>query len=603
MVRRSAQGATRKGSAILAAVTAVARRPTVCSVVSALVMLAGACLIFGLSFVLRYNEPEGGYAGLLDDHFFYLVRGWQMLFGELPDRDFVDIGAPLTYVLSWLMQLALGRGTWSEVVLCTAMLSAAAALTWWAAVRSSGSFAAGLLGAVFAVCLYPRFYNYPKVIVYALIVPATWTLIDRPTWPRRLTVAAITIAGLLFRHDHGFFVGAFVCATWLLVGGDWRVRFREVLIYGCLCFLLVAPYLVYLQANGGIVPHFVTANAWSMRDRARAPLRWPTFETVSNEASGASVGAVLRDLLGSPFSFVSRNLTTWLFHLLISLPLLALGAVGVKRDAWRPGWPHARAKIAGVALLGILLNVGFLRGALEARLADVSVPQSILIAWLMASAVRALWSAASVNNGRPVARVAALVVSIVALAVGVVTSVALLKATRGHADVSALLKGPGPIVGRLKEMTGRLQGTWPLERWTSRESKGPVRLMFYLSDCTAPTDFVFISQYLPQVPALAQRAFAGGHPDLRPGFFGTRDDQQLLLTRMRRQHVPVLIVPPADAYSQFESEFPLVARYFAESYKPIGDRDLGDGLRVAMWMRKSEHVLSQYEPLDLPCFR
>ena len=51
-------------------------------------------------------------------------------------------------------------------------------------------------------------------------------------------------------------------------------------------------------------------------------------------------------------------------------------------DAFRPTWPNARVKIGVVAILGLVLDAGFLRSPLEARLADPSVPHAILLAWL-----------------------------------------------------------------------------------------------------------------------------------------------------------------------------------------------------------------------------
>jgi len=48
------------------------------------IVAALAAGIFVFSFLLRFNDPGGSFAGLTDDHFFYLVRGWQILFGDLP---------------------------------------------------------------------------------------------------------------------------------------------------------------------------------------------------------------------------------------------------------------------------------------------------------------------------------------------------------------------------------------------------------------------------------------------------------------------------------------------------------------------------------------
>ena len=63
--------------------------------------------IFVASWLFRFNDPGGSFAGLTDDHFFYVVRGWQILFGDIPVRDFVDHGAPLYYYVGAAVQVDL----------------------------------------------------------------------------------------------------------------------------------------------------------------------------------------------------------------------------------------------------------------------------------------------------------------------------------------------------------------------------------------------------------------------------------------------------------------------------------------------------------------
>src|SRR5688572_32860751 len=112
---------------------------------------AVALIVFFSVWLLRFNDPGGSFAGLTDDHFFYLVRGWQMLFGDLPVRDFVDHGAPLYYYVGAAVQLVMGRGTLSELLFSVTVLAACASATFWLAVRGSGSIAAGLAGAAFQI--------------------------------------------------------------------------------------------------------------------------------------------------------------------------------------------------------------------------------------------------------------------------------------------------------------------------------------------------------------------------------------------------------------------------------------------------------------------
>jgi hypothetical protein len=558
------------------------------------VSLAIAAGVVGFSWVLRYNEPEGSYAGLLDDHYFYVVRGWQMLWGELPDRDFVDIGAPLTFALSAAAQLVIGRGAWAEILLAVTMLSIAAGLSYYAAERASGSILAAGAATLFQVALFPRFYNYPKLITYAFAIPVTWAVLDRPTLVRRAALAVITVLSLLLRHDHGVFIGIFVVSTILFTARAWRDKIREVLIYAALVFALTVPYLVYLAVNGGVITHFVTANAWSMRDRSRAPLKLPGFVMPAAES-----------LLNAPWTFAQVNVTAWLFYLLVLLPFVVFALLAWSRDAWRPDWPHARAKMAGVALLALILNVGFLRGALSARLADVMVPHTTLVAWLLVVAATLLWRGRvnGADGNRPVSVAARVGLSIATFVVAAITAAAVAPGLQEGLRDSHVGLDPGAIVGRAQEITGRFRETWPLERWTSPDSRGPIKLAFYFEACTDPADRVFVSQYLPQVPALSRRAFAGGHPDLRPGFFATEAHQQLFLERIRTESVPVLVVPPPAEYGGFAEAFPQVAEYFAAHYDPAGERDLDDGLHVAILTRRDRQRASRYEPLDLPCFR
>src|SRR6186713_2693816 len=102
------------------------------------IVAALAAGIFLFAWLLRFNDPGGSFAGLTDDHFFYLVRGWQILFGDLPVRDFVDHGAPLFYYIGAAVQY-FERGTAAELVFCATALAIGAALTFWLAARASGS--------------------------------------------------------------------------------------------------------------------------------------------------------------------------------------------------------------------------------------------------------------------------------------------------------------------------------------------------------------------------------------------------------------------------------------------------------------------------------
>jgi hypothetical protein len=554
--------------------------------------------IFIFSWLFRFNDPGGSFAGLTDDHFFYLVRGWQILFGDLPVRDFVDHGAPLFYYVGAAVQEVFGRGTLSELAFCTTVLSIGAAMTFWLCTTASGSIWAGLAGCFLHIWLGPRFYNYPKILVYAAALPLLWWFADRPSARLRAWIAVVTVIGFLFRHDHGAFIGLATTVLMLSVTTlRWKERLRHVLIYGLLVALLVAPYLAFIEYNGGLVSYFRQASAWAERDRDRAPVVWPgLFENpdgVSDAAKAGSRVAVLRD-----------NSTAWMYYLEILLPFFALFVLAVSRDGFRPEWPHARAKLAMVAVLTAALDVGFLRSPLEARLADPSVPLVILVAWLAVALPRMWRGDASLQ---PVLRPGRWAVRGVASAVGAAIALLLMLVVSGdfyrRLEKAAMTERFGQAFERVGSVSEQLRLDWDLQSWASRTDRPDlITLAMYVNACTVPTDRILMQPYMPQVLALAQRAFAGGHADLRPGFFETEDAQRLTLARLQRQSVPVILLETEDSLRNFYQSFPIVTAPIDERYQ-LAATHLFDGrFGVSLYVRRDRSPVRIWQPLGWPCY-
>jgi hypothetical protein len=566
------------------------------------VLAAGLVVIFAFSWLFRFNDPNGSFAQLTDDHFFYLVRGWQILFGDLPVRDFVDHGAPLYYYVAAAVQWLGGRGTQSEIIFSVTMISLGAALTFWLAQRASGSLLLGAAAALLQILLAPRFYNYPKILVYAAAVPAIWAWIDRPTWRRLALIALITAIGFLFRHDHGAFVGIAMAVA--LVGATalpWHRRLSHAVVYAGLVGALLAPYLLFIQTHGGVGAYFRIASAWAARDRARAPLVFPgLFDNPDGVSDAAQTGGAV----GRAIATVADNGVAWMFYAELALPLVVLGVLLLIGRQWRPQWPHGRLKIAMVAVLGLALDAGFLRSPLEARLADPSVAHALLLAWLCAVAAAVLWRPAAVLRPSMASRgrLAGLPIVASAGAFVLVFTMALSMNFYDRFDAATMLDGPWTAVRRAAYMNGVLARSWPLERLATPEDDGPLRLAFYLRACTKPTDRVFMQHYLPQVLALAERPFAGGHADLRPGFFATPEEQRLTVARLQRQSVPVAMLETGDSLAAFRESFPVVAAYLDEHYVLAGERDVDGRFVVRLLVSRAAVPTRTYAPLDWPCF-
>ncbi len=220
------------------------------------VRAAAAAAIAWLAFAFRFQAPA-----FHNDHFEHLTMARQVLFGELPGRDFFDPGRPLTVLLSAGAQAAFGHALFGEALLTIGLLAAGAAIVFWLASALSRSVIAGALAALVVIVISPRLYSYPKVIVFALALLAVWWYAQRPSTWRAAMLAAVTVFALLMRHDFGVYVAVTSLVTLLLVrlkadttsdvvSGFSRTRWRPIAAYVIAGTVLVAPYLVWMQHNG-----------------------------------------------------------------------------------------------------------------------------------------------------------------------------------------------------------------------------------------------------------------------------------------------------------------------------------------------------------------
>ena len=123
-----------------------------------------------------------------------------------------------------------------------------------------------------------------------------------------------------------------------------------------------------------------------------------------------------------------------------------------------------------------------------------------------------------------------------------------------------------------------------------------------MNACTAPTDRVLVQAYLPQVLALAKRAFAGGHADLRPGFFATESAQRLTLDRLRRSRCRSSCSTTEQSLENFRSAFPLVTAYVDDQYRLAGTHEFDGRFGISLFVRKDLTPRSTWEPLGWPCY-
>ena len=204
-------------------------------------------LVFILSWGFRFLSTTGFH----NDHYMHLAWANQVLAGELPVRDFVDPGMPLTYLASAAAQLLFGRGAWAEAVLSFTLLSAGAALTCYLAKRASGSLLVGLIAALVQIVIAPRLYSAPKIVLPLLAVWAFWRYADRPSRRSLAILAACTATAFLVRHDHGVYIWA--AASVLLIHFHLPKGAMRVATYSGYVAVILLPFFAYVQWYAGIV--------------------------------------------------------------------------------------------------------------------------------------------------------------------------------------------------------------------------------------------------------------------------------------------------------------------------------------------------------------
>ena len=219
------------------------------------VHLGVSAAVFVLVFVARWLTLRG----LTGDDHWSLWTAATFLKGDVPLRDFVDVGDPLYWGLSALAQWIVGYRAVGEVVLGTTLIALAFTLAFDLAWQASRSLwvAALLTGMALLLMTHTELYSYPKIFVYPLGLWLCWRYVDRPTLARAIGLALGVAIAWGYRHDHGAYVGLGAAVT--VLATHWGEGPRRVLSawarFGAALLVLLAPYVILIQANEGIVQY------------------------------------------------------------------------------------------------------------------------------------------------------------------------------------------------------------------------------------------------------------------------------------------------------------------------------------------------------------
>jgi hypothetical protein len=517
------------------------------------------------------------FSGFNNDHYIYLAGAQQMVLGEWPVRDFVDPGWPLMYGVSAAARLLFGRELWVELLVVASALAIGAGFTLAVAARLSGSIALALMVTLLEIGINPRSFGYPKILLYAIAGWAFVAATRHMTHRRAVLLALLTVVAFLFRHDHGLYigVGSFVAVALGSVREGAPVVLKRAAIFAAAGLSLLLPWAIFVQYQVGLVDYFEPALEFSRAEAEGTVLRsLPWIDT-----SGVPAAA-------------HTNWEVWLFYLFYGIPVLSLWLAWSRARGGREPWAGESAGVAAIAVLAIVMNLGFIRTPLTARLPDASVPAAILGAWLLGVA----FDVRATNLRRVALGVAAAVFVLTAGAVLVVGDVP------GELNRAGILNRAGAMIDRIEDLSVRLRRTLPEgSQVPSRNSEALLPFYAFVERCSSPADRLIMTGLSPDVFVLANRGFAGGQMAYRPSFYASEKDQQKAIARMQRQSVPFVIVA-LEEETGVRGALPLVAAYIDAHYETLAHITVPGTRGLQIYVERGRRSASIDAATGWPCF-
>ncbi len=459
----------------------------------------------------------------------------------------------------------LGDNLLGEVLLTTTFIATGTLLVFLLARRLTGSIVASLIGAGLALAFLPRAYDYDKVLFYPLGLMLCWRYVERPVAARLWACAAGLVVAALFRYDNGVFLGAAMVVTiGVAHAGEWAVAAKRIggLLVAVACLAL--PVLLFLQFQIGLADAIDQMITYGRRETARTQLAAQRF--VFDSLPGLAS---------------TNNADVFLFYLVRLMPLAGALVLALRLRSGHESRERV-AQVVGLVTLCVCLNVFILRDPIGARLGGMAGPVAILTVWIAHRAWRA-WSPARL-----------VVVVVLALTV----SSAFVSADwRGR--VSAEMVRPSQLVQAIH--------TWaasppPFDAIPNFAIKGLAR---YLRECTAPTDRLFATWFVPDLYFYAQRGFAGRIVALFGSHWSEERFQRRSVEALASQSVPIVITLTKD--ERFREDYPLIASYVDDHYSFAGTSDFGDvdsgNGGYSVWARTDRRATETYATTMLPCFR
>ena len=526
-------------------------------------------VVFAATWIFRWLTID-----FANDHFVHLSRARQILLGEIPVRDFFDPGLPLHYYASAAALATFGQNLLGEALLTVTLVALGAALTFNLAARGSRSALLGILATIVAVVMFPRLYNYPKVFLYPLALVCVRSYAARRTTLALAGLAGVTVLALLFRFDHGLYIG--IAATVGLVMGNLdRLRSVPATLtrFAAIGAALVLPFLVFVQVTAGIGPYLSDA--------------------VGKGSSVAGARVLLMPLTIGSGVLTEANAVAWLYYATVLAPVAA-GVVLLVQRRRATVTAADTATIGAAIVMCLVIHQTLMRESPDSRLPDVAGPTVVLAAWITGVLLQR-------HRSAPLTKALAPRLALAALWLATLLSATTLGNTGERITATAIPAGLTAARQRFNDVS-ELMRLRPIEFYAPPGSTGIRALTRYVLECTRPLDRILAGSFEPQIFFYAERAFAGGQVYLKGGWHESLDDQRLTIARLQRQRVPIVLIS-VPTEGEVHSRFPLVYQYVRDNYREASRANFGGRDDYAVLVKRDLTPRGTYPPLGLPCYQ
>lgn len=541
-------------------------------------LVVTALAIGGGAFAFRILSLRG----LPNDHYMHLAWAQQILFNDVPGRDFVDPGMPLLYILSALVQ-RLWAGPFGEALLTAGMLAVAAAATLVLVARVSTLWM-GIAAALFQIALVPRLYSYPKILVPAVALLLFHRYATSPTRSRLLHLSLWTGVAILLRRDLGLVTGL-ACTTGLIAffATDLRRASSAAGAYALGVAGVLVPYLVFIASTEGVMN--------SVHDS----VEFAKSDAHQFVAAAAVPAFSFFDAHGVRWSWTRTDAAASLSY----LSYFVAGASWVALFFTRPATDR-QTNWTTMAVGTIFLSLyafTILRHPVVARVPDMAGVLPTLTAWLAWMLTSAVRTAVAVR--RPLVSMAAASGATCSLMLAPLIAASVW--TLG--DIPEKVRDTG-VYGGVRNVTTHIQtlaraGTeWPWQRfWPAGALPAVVP---YLNACTSQSDRVLLTWAAPEYYFFARRPFGAGHALFLPSGYRSDRDQELMLERLTKHRVPIVLINQSTR-AEFADAYPRLDEYLTAEYRPAGRFQHNDGSTIIVAVHHDLKATGAFGPEGWPC--